>query len=60
MLGRPQGERYSHIPSGCTGGGLGGSGSGGGAGAGGAGLGGNGPSGIDAPLQNRFYCIGLP
>jgi hypothetical protein len=60
MLGRPQGERYSHLPSGGTGSGLGGNGSGGGAGDGGAGLGGNGLSGIDALLQNRFYCIGLP
>jgi hypothetical protein len=46
MPGRPQGDRYSHLPSGGTGGGLGGNGSGGGTGDGGAGLGGNGLSGI--------------
>jgi hypothetical protein len=60
MPGRPQGDGYSHLPTGGTGGGLGGNGSGGGTGDGGAGLGGNGLSGIGAPLQNRFYCIGLP
>lgn len=47
------------FPTGGTGGGLGGNGSGGGPGAGG-GLGGDGLVGISAPLQNRFYCSGLP
>lgn len=55
---RPQGDGYSHLPTGGTGDGLGGNGSGG-AGDGG-GFGGDGVVSIGAQLENRFYCIGLP
>ena len=39
MPRRPQGDGYSHLPTGGTGGGLGGNGSGGGVGIGGVGVG---------------------
>jgi hypothetical protein len=59
VLRRPQGDGYSFATSGA-GDGFGGNGSGGGTGGGGVGLGGDGFSGIGAPLENRFYCSGLP
>ena len=59
VLRRPKGDGYSSAARG-TGNGFGGSGSGGGTGDGGVGAGGDGFSGMKLPLENRYYCSGLP